>query len=64
MKRSEMFLALYNEFGHKLNSIVLVDEILTFLEKQGMRPPPYTPKNSEGDRVQFLISYNEWENEE
>jgi hypothetical protein len=57
MKRSEMFLALYNEFGHRLNSIELVNEILTFLESQGMRPPLNI------DSEDFPFAY-EWEPED
>ena len=67
MKRSEMLERLahaieYHEWKGEPDE--MADHILTFIEKQGMQPPPYTPKNLEGDKVQFPVSYNEWEDEE
>ena len=74
MKRSEMLdaLAWYLEEKYDLG-YVASEEILNFLERQGMQPPPavfmvdwdrWDPKKKEWYPTKEKISSNKWESEE
>jgi len=62
MKRSEMVKALQDRFNTSdVDAIAdLADEIITFLESQGMQPPPVLYDSN----LFGQLRYNEWEDEE
>jgi hypothetical protein len=62
MKRSEMVKALQDRFNTSdVDAIAdLADEIIAFLESQGMQPPPVLHDS----KLFGQLRYNEWEDEE
>ena len=65
MKRSEMITALQNRFfgGDGMAVYDLADEILEFLESQGMQPPDYVKETVTSHFKFNEVFYGEWEPE-